>query len=128
MIETQQIEVVGHLDKIKMHNRDRFFKEDESWYKSLVSETLELIQDRDIIVEVNTRGIYKQRSETTFPGLGILKQIKALRIPVMVNSDAHKPHELDLSFDEGYLLLKEVGIKEVVYFKGNGWGFESIAD
>jgi histidinol-phosphatase (PHP family) len=128
MIETQQIEVVGHLDKIKMHNRDRFFKEDESWYKSLVNETLELVQDRDIIVEVNTRGIYKQRSETTFPGLGILKQIKALQIPVMVNSDAHKPHELDLSFDEGYLLLKEAGIRESVYFKGNGWGFESIAD
>lgn len=126
MIETQQIDVVGHLDKIKMHNRDRFFKEDESWYKALVSETLELIQDRDIIVEINTRGIYKQRSETTFPGFDILKQIKVLRIPVMVNSDAHKPHELDSAFDQAFLLLKEAGIDEVVYFKGNGWGFETI--
>ncbi len=126
MIETQQIDVVGHLDKIKMHNRDRFFKEDESWYKALVSETLELIQDRDIIVEINTRGIYKQRSETTFPGFDILKQIKALRIPVMVNSDAHKPYELDLAFDQAFLLLKEAGIEEVVYFKRNGWGFETI--
>ncbi|MFZ4547394.1 MAG: histidinol-phosphatase [Bacteroidales bacterium] len=126
MIETQHIDIVGHLDKIKMHNRDRFFREDEMWYKSLVSETLELIQDRDIIVEVNTRGIYKQRSETTFPGLDILKQIKALRIPVMVNSDAHKPHELNLAFNDGFLLLKDAGIEEVVYFKRNGWGFETI--
>jgi histidinol-phosphatase (PHP family) len=91
-----------------------------------VSETLELIQDRDIIVEVNTRGIYKQRSETTYPGLDILKQIKNLRIPVMVNSDAHKPHELDGEFGYGFNLLIEVGINEVVYFKGNGWGFEEI--
>lgn len=126
MIETQHIDILGHLDKIKMHNRDRFFREDEMWCKSLVSETLELIQDRDIIVEVNTRGIYKQRSETTFPGLDILKQIKALRIPVMVNSDAHKPHELDLEFNQGFSLLKEAGIEEVVYFKRNGWGFETI--
>jgi histidinol-phosphatase (PHP family) len=126
MIETQHIDIIGHFDKIKMHNRDRFFKEDEPWYMTLVSETLELIQDRDIIVEVNTRGIYKQRSDTTYPGLDILKQIKKMRIPVMVNSDAHMPHELDLAFDKAFSLLKEAGIDEVVYFKGNGWAFEAI--
>ncbi len=126
MIETQHFDIIGHFDKIKMHNRDRFFKEDEEWYQSLVNETLSLIQDRDIIVEVNTRGIYKQRSETTYPGLEILKQIKELRIPVMVNSDAHKPHELDGEFGYGFSILKEAGIDEVVYFKGNGWGFETI--
>jgi len=126
MIENQHFEIIGHFDKIKMHNRDRFFKEDEAWYMALVHETLSLLQDRDIIVEVNTRGIYKQRSETTYPGLEILKQIKTMRIPVMVNSDAHKPHELDGEFVYGFSLLKEAGIDEVVYFKGNGWGFEPI--
>ena len=126
MIETQHFDIIGHFDKIKMHNRDRFFKEDEPWYMALVSETLDLLQDRDIIVEINTRGIYKQRSETTYPGLDILKQIKKLRIPVMVNSDAHKPHELDGEFEYGYSILKEAGINEVVYFKGNGWGFEPV--
>lgn len=126
MIVTQPIDIIGHFDKIKMHNRDRFFREDEPWYMALVSETLELLQDRDIIVEVNTRGIYKQRSETTYPGLDILKLIHKLRIPVMVNSDAHKPHELNLAFEQGFTLLEEAGIEEVVYFKGNGWGFETI--
>ncbi len=126
MIENQHFDIIGHFDKIKMHNRDRFFKEDEAWYQGMVNETLSLIQDRDIIVEVNTRGIYKIRSETTYPGLEILKQIKAMRIPVMVNSDAHKPHELDGEFGYGFSLLKEAGIDEVVYFKGNGWGFENI--
>ncbi len=126
MIETQHFDIIGHFDKIKMHNRDRFFKEAESWYMSLVKETLLLIQDRDIIVEINTRGIYKQRSETTYPGIEILKQIKAMHIPVIVNSDAHKPHEIDGEFEYGFSLLKEAGIDEVVYFKGNGWGFERI--
>ena len=126
MIESQQFDIIGHFDKIKMHNQDRFFKEDEPWYLALINETLDLLQDRDIIVEINTRGIYKQRSETTYPGLDILKQIKKLRIPVMVNSDAHKPHELDGEFEYGFSLLKAAGIDEVVYFKGNGWGFEGI--
>jgi histidinol-phosphatase (PHP family) len=126
MIENQHFDIIGHFDKIKMHNRDRFFREDETWYTDLVNETLALIQDRDIIVEVNTRGIYKQRSETTYPGLEILKQIKVMRIPVMVNSDAHKIHELDGEFKYGFTLLKEAGIDEVVYFKGNGWSFHSL--
>jgi histidinol-phosphatase (PHP family) len=126
MIDTQQFDIIGHFDKIKMHNRDRFFREDEPWYQTLVNETLQLIQDRDIIAEVNTRGIYKKRSETTYPGLEILKQIKKLRIPVMVNSDAHKPHELGLEFDYGFSLLKEAGIDEVLYFKGNGWAFDTL--
>jgi histidinol-phosphatase (PHP family) len=63
---------------------------------------------------------------TTYPGLDILKQIKKLRIPVMVNSDAHKPHELDVEFGYGFSVLKEAGIDVVVYFKGNGWAFESV--
>jgi histidinol-phosphatase (PHP family) len=126
MIENQHFDIIGHFDKIKMHNRDRFFREDEAWCTDLVNETLALIQDRDIIVEVNTRGIYKQRSETTYPGLEILKQIKAMRIPVMVNSDAHNTHEIDGEFEYGFSLLKQAGIDEVVYFKGKGWAFNSI--
>lgn len=126
MIEIQHFDILGHFDKIKMHNRDRFFREDESWYTVLVNETLSLIQDRDIIVEVNTRGIYKQRSETTYPGLDILKQVKKMRIPVMVNSDAHKPDEIDMAFEQGFSVLQEAGIHEVVYYNGSGWAFESI--
>jgi len=126
MIETQHFDIIGHFDKIKMHNRNRFFTEDEKWYQSLISETLELIQDKDIIVEVNTRGIYKKRSETTYPGLETLKQIRQMRIPVMVNSDAHKPYELDGEFQFGFEQLKLAGIAEVVYYKGNGWAFETI--
>ena len=31
MIETQQFEIIGHFDKIKMHNRNRFFSDDDKW-------------------------------------------------------------------------------------------------
>lgn len=126
MIETQHFDIIGHLDKIKMHNQDRFFKEDEPWYKDLINETLTLIEDKDLIVEVNTRGIYKKRSETTYPGLDILKLIKQRHIPVMVNSDAHKPEEIDGEFRFASSLLKSIGIHEVVYFNGNGWVFDAI--
>jgi histidinol-phosphatase (PHP family) len=62
MIETEEFDIVGHFDKIKMHNRDRYFLEEDKWYRDLLMETLTLIKEKSLIVEVNTRGIYKKRS------------------------------------------------------------------
>jgi histidinol-phosphatase (PHP family) len=121
MIVTQQFEIIAHFDKIKMHNRGRFFREDEHWYRELVDETIGLIRERELIVEVNTRGIYKKRAETTYPGLEILRKLKKRDIPVMVNSDAHLPEEIDGSFGDAFCLLQEAGIGEVAYFDNGIW-------
>jgi histidinol-phosphatase (PHP family) len=121
MIETQAPDIIGHMDKIKMHNQQRFFKEDEAWYKTLVSETLDLIARKGTIVEINTRGIYKKRSTTTYPGIEIIKQLKKLKIPVTVSSDAHQASELDGAFTETKMLLIESGVHETVFFNGKFW-------
>jgi histidinol-phosphatase (PHP family) len=109
MIVTQKPDIVGHLDKIKMYNRNRFFSEEESWYVKLVDETLELIASEGCVIEVNTRGVYKKRSETLFPGPEILKKIRLRNIPVTITSDAHKPQELSLGFEEARKVLIELG-------------------
>lgn len=126
MLTTQHMEVIGHLDKIKMHNRGRLFSEDEPWYVALVDETLDLIKQTGVIVEVNTRGMYKKRSETTFPGPAILKKINMLRIPVIITSDAHRPEEVDRLFSETTLLLKETGFREVMELTAEGWLTKNI--
>jgi len=126
MIDTQRFDIIGHMDKIKMHNRGRYFSEDEKWYSDLVAETLRLIKEKDVIVEVNTRGIYKKRSETTYPGLEILKQIKDLGIRVMVNSDAHQPEEIDGAYLEAFRLLEAAGIAEAAFFSGTKCEFTSM--
>ena len=121
MIETQKPDIIGHMDKIKMHNRERYFREDEPWYNTLVSETLGLIAEAGTIVEVNTRGIYKKRSSTTYPGIKILKQLKKLGVRVTISSDAHNADELDGAFEIAHGFLGEAGIKEVAFYNGNGW-------
>jgi histidinol-phosphatase (PHP family) len=126
MIESQNPDIIGHMDKIKMHNRERFFKEDESWYRSLIGETLDIIAQKGTIVEVNTRGIYKKRSETTYPGIEILKQIKTRGIPVTVSSDAHQAQELNGAFEIAQNLLREAGINETVFFTGKSWEQTSL--
>lgn len=121
MISCEKPDIIGHLDKIKMHNHDRYFRQDEPWYVSLVDGTLELIRQQSSVVEVNTRGIYKQRSDTLFPGPEILKKILVMKIPVTLTSDAHKPNELSLYFPEATEILKEIGFKSTAFLCSAGW-------
>jgi len=121
MVETQQFEITGHLDKIKMHNAGRYFSEDEKWYRRLVNETLELIKEKELVVEVNTRGLYKKRSARLFPDDETLKQIREMQIPVLISSDAHLPDELDSFMDYAEKRLVEIGIKSVAFFREGSW-------
>jgi len=111
MIEKHKPDIIGHIDKIKMHNHNRYFREDEKWYIDLVGETLELIKENNLIIEVNTRGLYKKRCDSLFPGIETLKRIRDLNIPVCINSDAHKPEELDGLMEYAWSVLEEVGIR-----------------
>lgn len=121
MIETQKPDIIGHLDKIKMHNQNRFFTEDEAWYVKLIDETLDLAKSNDCIVEVNTRGIYKKRCDAFFPGVEILKKMKALKIPVTVSSDAHTSSDLATLLPEAIQQLKAIGYVEIMMLKKGVW-------
>ncbi len=126
MIESQEFEIVGHVDKIKMHNRGRFFSEDEKWYRDLVEETLALIKRKNRIVEVNTRGVYKKTSDSFFPDHQTLKRVKELKIPVIISSDAHHPDEINNLFDEALKRLVEFGFQEVMILKNHNWVTKSL--
>ena len=126
MVAGQKPDIVGHLDKIKMYNRDRYFSEDDAWYVQQVDETLDQIEETGCIVEINTRGLYKKRSDTLFPGPAILKKLLARNIPVTLSSDAHKPHELSLLFDETKDLLSAMGFRELMNLTPGGWECVSL--
>lgn len=121
MVVNEKPEIIGHLDKIKMHNRGRYFSEEDPWYVSLVDETLDMIRECGMVVEVNTRGLYKKRSGSLFPGPPVLKKILVREIPVTLTSDAHSPAELSLLFPGTIDTLKAIGFKNQWLLTGKGW-------
>lgn len=121
MITNETFDVIGHFDKIKMHNQNRYFTEDELWYRQLVRETIDLIASRHLIVELNTRGVYKGRSDSFFPSDWILRELHERGVPVIISSDAHHPDELQMLFAEAATALKATGYKETLRFTGKGW-------
>ena len=121
MIESQQFDIFAHFDKIKMHNRDRYFTEDEKWYRDYIAQTLDLLRHRDLVVEINTRGIYKGRCPSLYPSPWIIKQLNDLNIPLCISSDAHLPEEIGLLFDKTISLLTDIGVKSLARFTPHGW-------
>lgn len=121
MIETQNFDIIGHFDKIKMHNADRFFSEKDKWYRDLLDETIDLIKSKNLIVEINTRGIYKKRSDKLFPDGYALKKVKEFGLPIIVSSDAHQPDEINSLFNFTIDYLRKLGFKEMMKFTEGFW-------
>ncbi len=101
---------IGHFDKIGM-NASAWQPgiEEEPWYRGLVDELVDLIIDRRLAVEVNTK-IYDQTAPADavghpadapdgtgrfFPAPRHLSRLKAAGIPILVNSDVHVPVLID---------------------------------
>lgn len=116
MIETQRMDVVAHLDKIKMHNQHRFFQEDEYWYVALAEKAVHLVHEHDVVMEINTRGLYKKRCDAFYPSTELLKLAHKLDIPVIISTDAHKADELDLYRTEAIEELHRCGFLNLVHF------------
>ena len=124
MVREECPDVVGHLDKIKIQNEaGGLFSEGEEWYRSEVEQTLRVIADAGVPVEVNTRGIYKKKTTETYPSRGVLERMRQLNIPIMLNSDAHHPDEIIRGFPEAARQLLAVGYREVWVLLDGQWQF-----
>jgi histidinol-phosphatase (PHP family) len=113
MIQTQKPDIIGHIDKVKMHNKQRWFSTSEKWYVDLVEETLEAAAKQNCIIEVNTRGLYTGKTDEYFPSTEIIQKCYDRGISMMVNSDAHHPNQLDKHFLEAHDLLRKIGFKSL---------------
>ncbi|UII29579.1 histidinol-phosphatase [Fulvivirga ulvae] len=122
MIDLQTPDIVGHLDKIKIHNADNiYFSEFDKWYQTEVISTLKAIKDRGCILEVNTRGIYTRKNWQTYPSRWILEKAYELKIPVTLTSDAHHPEEINMAFERSAAMLNDVGYKKMTILWQGKW-------
>jgi histidinol-phosphatase (PHP family) len=126
MIENQKFDIIAHLDKIKMHNQDRFFTEDEDWYIKLVDHAIHLIVEKNIIVEINSRGIYRLRCKNFYPSDYILEKLAKAKTPMIISSDAHKADELPLYYEEAKKKLKNFGVETLAVFGEKKWQLINI--
>lgn len=127
MCATQPPHILGHMDKIKMHNGVKVhFDEQADWYKNLVYDTLKLATEKEIIVEINTK--YYKRAGILFPGPEHFSWMRKNGVMITINSDAHHVDALTSGFEEVAGLLKQAGYQELWQWDGKAFapqGFSS---
>lgn len=113
MVEAGGFDFVGHVDKIS-YNAERCEPgiTSRGWYRDKARECFERIAARGLLVEINTKkynacGVF-------FPNREHFGLLRELRIPVLVNSDAHRPELIDDGRHEAMAALREAGIREVI--------------
>lgn len=122
MINTAPPDVVGHVDKIKIQNIDeKFFSEEDRWYRDEVRNTVDEIAKHNCIVEVNTRGLYQKKSLTPYPSPWILELLLQKNIPITLNSDAHHADDLTVCFTETARLLHQIGFRTLSILHEGQW-------
>jgi len=130
MVEIGGFDIIGHLDLVKKHNNGPsggasnkqpsgpstkppigapFFSEDEPWYRDLIVQVLDTISRSGLIVEINTGGIARGYTSEPYPSHWILKLCCEKKIPITLNSDAHKPSWVDFGFEEALKIITEAG-------------------
>ena len=75
--------------------------------------------ERGIMMEINTKAFL--RKGCFFPDIRHFAFIRALGIPVLVNSDAHRPDLINAGRAEALQALKEAGFHTVRQLQGGKW-------
>ncbi|MEI8086270.1 MAG: histidinol-phosphatase [Paludibacter sp.] len=120
MIQKGGFDIVGHFDKISLNASNyKSFDGNALWYKNLVGETLQLLKEQGMILEINTKSLFKKGF--TYPHQQFYPLINELQIPIMVNSDCHYPINVIDGFEPTFRALKKAGFKTMQQLNQNKW-------
>ena len=120
MLKAGKFEIMGHPDLIRLRNKVlKFFDENESWYKEELKLTAKAAAAAGVIAEINTGAIARGMMDDAYPSDQFLQYLYEQRVPVCINSDAHKAELLDAAFDLAAQKAKRAGYKELTYPSGS---------
>lgn len=110
--ESGLYDCLAHPDLVKNYHPD-------SWCLAIVKDSIANALDRiaktGVAMELNTSGLNKSYSEMN-PGLEMLRMMADREIPIVVASDAHRPHRVGEQFMTALSHLQEAGYDQVSYF------------
>ena len=102
---------LAHLDLIKI-----FGHRPKKEITIFVKDTLRLIKEKDLTIEMSTAGWRKPVNEL-YPQHEIILMIKEMNIPITTASDAHTAKDSGYGYDRLYKILKDYGFNQVAVFE-----------
>ncbi|OHD22042.1 MAG: hypothetical protein A2Y38_13660 [Spirochaetes bacterium GWB1_59_5] len=107
-------DILGHFDLIRKNNRGQTrFREDSARYRAAAMTAVEALVGTDIIVEINTGGMARGKTDSPYPAPWILKELRSRNVSVCVNADAHAPEHLIAFRDDGVRAAAKAGYRSL---------------
>lgn len=110
MIEDRCCDIVGHADVIKVFGFHAP-KVAEKWYDRLTPK----IKASGMAVEVSTAGWRKPVKEI-YPAPEWIARLVEAEVPLVLNSDAHRPEDVGAGYPQALDLLRALGVKRLATF------------
>lgn len=118
-LDDGMVKIIGHVDKIVLNAKQlpEFEGLSEWFYEELFNI---LIQHRGHYhsIEINTRALYKKGLSQPYPRYNLLEMLANQNVPLIINSDAHHPSELNAGYKETVERLESlttINIKNLHY-------------
>lgn len=101
----------GHFDLPK---KFAIYPENRLLVDEKIEAVLHTIKTTGMAVEINSAGFRKKVTQQ-YPEDKIIKNLINHNIPIVLGSDAHKPHEVGFAFDTILKKLKDFGLPTLAY-------------
>lgn len=122
LIRNHTFDVLAHCDLIKKRNTgNKYFDQNESWYRDLSFSMLEEAGKAGVRLEVNTGGLSRGATTEIYPNNLMLRKCAEMGIPMVLSADAHNPKHLDYYYDEALREMTSAGCRNIQYLSKGQW-------
>ena len=111
MADSRLFDIAGHLDLIKV-----FKYLPERSVTDIAEKAMQAIRRADMALEINVAG-YRKPVEEAYPSSALLSMAFDLGIPITFGSDAHKPEQVGLFYDEAADFARSIGYSECAVYR-----------
>ncbi len=114
-------DILAHFDLVRKNNRGQsLFREDSARYKDAAMAAIDEVAKSGVIVEINTGGMARGKTDAPYPSPWILRELYARNVPVCVNADAHAPGHLTAYRNLGLKVAHEAGYRKLTILDAAG--------
>jgi len=114
MVKSRLFDFVGHPDVIKVFGyepNDPVFL--QNWYDRMAA----LFAENQSVIEISTAGLRKPVGKM-YPAPAFLASCYAAHVPIVINSDAHRPEDVGADYDKAIAYARNAGYETLTVFTG----------
>ncbi|MHB1628165.1 MAG: PHP domain-containing protein, partial [Bacilli bacterium] len=122
MVQAELFDFIGHPDVIKVFGDE---PDDQTFLRGWYERLAELFEQHKTVIEISTAGLRKPVGKL-YPAPDFLAACAERRVPVVINSDAHRPEDVGADYDQAIAFARQAGYQSLTTFTARQRGAEAL--